>query len=66
MKRYFYFIVIFLAPGYPVHFIPSTLNFPDLPPWLNFIQRNSSLTGFLYGTPTELGDVTIQVGVVYI
>lgn len=45
----------------PIIFKCNKQNFPDLPEWLRFTQRNPYDNGFLYGTPMSPGKSIIEV-----
>ncbi|CAG5958662.1 unnamed protein product [Menidia menidia] len=48
----------------PIIFKCKMQNFPDLPEWLRFTQRNPYDDGFLYGTPTSPGKNLIEINVI--
>ncbi|XP_069576050.1 alpha-sarcoglycan [Brachyistius frenatus] len=45
----------------PMIFKCNRQNFPDLPEWLRFTQRQPFDNGFLYGTPTSPGKSIIEI-----
>ncbi|XP_004556769.1 alpha-sarcoglycan [Maylandia zebra] len=45
----------------PIIFKCNKQNFPDLPEWLRFTQRNPYDNGFLYGTPMSPGKSIIEI-----
>jgi hypothetical protein len=49
-----------------IEFIPSILNYPDLPVWMNYRHINGTNKAFLYGSPSLNDDADIDIEVIAI
>lgn len=44
-----------------LEYLPSVAGMPDLPAWMHYRHPNGSHEAFLYGTPTQDGELSIEV-----